>query len=94
MSQNLSTAAVVICALRVNGHDRKFVMLSHFRSDNIFIRFGSKLSRQIVGIPMGSNRAPLVANLFLLCNKINFLAIIRLVLLRHSTLLQDILMTY
>ena len=32
--------------------------------DNIYIRFGSKLYRQIVGIPMGTNRAPLVADLF------------------------------
>ena len=33
--------------------------------DNIFIRFGSKLYRQIVGIPIGANCAPLVADLFL-----------------------------
>ena len=32
--------------------------------DNIFIRFGSKLSRQIVGIPMSTNCAPLIADLF------------------------------
>ena len=37
-----------------------------FLLDNILIRFGSKLYRQIVGIPMGTNCAPLVANLFLL----------------------------
>ena len=35
--------------------------------DNIFIRFCSKLYRQIVGIPMGTNCAPLVADLFLFC---------------------------
>ena len=35
--------------------------------DNILIRFGSKLYRQIVGIPMGTNRAPLVADLFFFC---------------------------
>ena len=34
--------------------------------DNIFIRFGTKLYRQIIGIPMGTNCAPLVADLFLL----------------------------
>ena len=28
--------------------------------DNIYIRFGTKLYRQIVGIPMGTNFAPLV----------------------------------
>ena len=33
--------------------------------DNIFTRFGSKLYRQIVGIPTGTNCAPLVADLFL-----------------------------
>ena len=30
-------------------------------------RFGSKLYLQIVGIPMGTNRAPLVDDLFLFC---------------------------
>ena len=34
---------------------------------NIFIRFGTKLYRQIVGIPMGTNCAPLVVDLFLFC---------------------------
>ena len=33
--------------------------------DNIYIRFGNKFYRQIVGIPMGTNCAPLVADLFL-----------------------------
>ena len=32
----------------------------HYLLDNIFIRFGSKLYRQIVGIPMSTNCAPLV----------------------------------
>ena len=35
-----------------------------FLLDNIYIKFGSKLYRQIVGIPMGTNCAPLVADLF------------------------------
>ena len=39
----------------------------HYLLDNIFIRFGSKLHRQIVGIPMGTNCALLVADLFLFC---------------------------
>ena len=39
----------------------------HYILDSIFIRFGSKLYRQIVGIPMGTNCAPLVADLFLFC---------------------------
>ena len=33
--------------------------------DNIFIRFGTKLCEQEVGIPMGTSCAPLVADLFL-----------------------------
>ena len=39
----------------------------HYLLDNIFIRFGSKLYRQIVGIPIGTHCAPLVADLFLFC---------------------------
>ena len=39
----------------------------HYLLDNIFIRFGSKLYRQFVGIPMGTNCTPLVAVLFLFC---------------------------
>ena len=35
--------------------------------DNAFIKVGSKLCRQIVGIPMGTNCAPLEADLFLFC---------------------------
>ena len=38
-----------------------------FLLDNIFIRFGTNLYRQVVGIPMGTNCAPLVAELFLFC---------------------------
>ena len=41
--------------------------------DNIYIRFGSKLYRQIKGIPMGTNCAPLVADLFLFCNDRHFM---------------------
>ena len=36
-----------------------------FLLDTINIRFGSKLYRQIVGIPMGTNCVPLVADLIL-----------------------------
>ena len=42
-----------------SGHIRKCVMLSVI-FDNIFIRFGSKLYRQIVGFPMGTNCALLL----------------------------------
>ena len=36
----------------------------HYLLDNIFIRFGSKLYRQTVGILMGTVCAPLVADVF------------------------------
>ena len=38
----------------------------HYLLDTIFIRFGSQLYRQIVGIPIGTNCAPLLADLFCL----------------------------
>ena len=44
-----------------------------FLLDNIFIRFGTKLHRQVVGIPMGTNCAPLVADLFLFCSERDFM---------------------
>ena len=40
---------------------------------NIYIKFGTKLYRQIVGIPMGTNCAPLVADLFLFCYERDFM---------------------
>ena len=44
-----------------------------FLLDNIYIRFGTKLYRQIVGISMGTNCAPLVADLFLFCYERDFM---------------------
>ena len=41
--------------------------------DNIYIRFGTKLYRQSVGIPMGTKCAPLVADLFLFCYERDFM---------------------
>ena len=45
----------------------------HYLLDNIFIRFCSKLYRQIVGIPTATNCAPLVADLFLFCYERDFM---------------------
>ena len=44
-----------------------------FLLDNIYIRFGTKLYRQIVGIPMGTNCASLVADLFFFCYERDFM---------------------
>ena len=44
-----------------------------FLLDNIYVRFGSKLYRQIEGIPMDTNYAHLVADLFLFCYERDFM---------------------
>ena len=36
-----------------------------FLINNIYVRFGSSVFRQVIGIPMGTNSAPLLADLFL-----------------------------
>ena len=41
--------------------------------DNLFIRFGSKLYGQILGMPMGTYYTPLVADLFLFCYERDFM---------------------
>ena len=60
-----------------------------FLLDNIYIKFCTKLYRQIIGIPIGTNCTPLLADLFLFCyEEISwkiFLVITRSTLLRHST---------
>ena len=64
-----------------------------FLLDNIFIRFGTKLYRQVNRNPMGTNCAPLVADLFLFCYERDFmksLSDIRLILLMILTLHPDI----
>ena len=66
---------------RIRGLIRNYNLLSYqkvcealtFLLDNIYIRFGSKLYRQIVGIPMGTNCATLVADLFLFCYDRDFM---------------------
>ena len=55
------------------GHVKKMCDALHYLLDNIFIRFGSKLYRHIVSIPMGTNCAPLVADLFLFCYERDFM---------------------
>ena len=41
--------------------------------DDIYIRFGNKLYKQIAGFPMGTNCAPLVADLFLFYYRRDFM---------------------
>ena len=44
----------------------------HYFKDNVLIRFGSKLYKQIVGVAMGTNCAPRVADLLLFCYERDF----------------------
>ena len=49
------------------------MLSSHLMQSEINIRFDSELNKQIVGIPMGTNCAPLVADLFLSCYERHFM---------------------
>ena len=44
--------------------------------DNIYVRLGTKLNRQIVGIPIGTTCAPLVDDLFLFCYERDFMTLL------------------
>ena len=44
-----------------------------FLVDNIYVRFGGQLLQQMIGIPMGTNCAPLLADLFLYSYESEFL---------------------
>ena len=46
-----------------------------FLIDNIFVQFGGCLFRQVIGIPMGTNCAPLLADLFLYSYENEFLTV-------------------
>ena len=44
-----------------------------FLLDIIYVRFGDAVYRQVIGIPMATNCAPLVADLFLYCYERDFM---------------------
>ena len=44
-----------------------------FLIDNIFVFFGGRVFQQTVGIPMGTNCAPLLADLFLYSYEADFI---------------------
>ena len=50
--------------ITIYGRVKKSVMPLFIFWIILFIRFGTKLYRQTIGIPMGTNCAPLVADLF------------------------------
>ena len=57
----------------MHGRVKMFVMCWPFFWTTFFIQFGTKLYGQVVGIPMGTTCAPLVADLFLFCYERDFM---------------------
>ena len=55
----------------MHGHVKMYDALTFLL--HIFIRFGTKLYSQVVGIPMGTNCAPLVTDLVLFCYERDFM---------------------
>ena len=51
--------------------DRIYLAYTLLHLHKHFIRFGTKLHRQNVCIPIGTNCAPLVADLFLVCYEVS-----------------------
>ena len=45
--------------------EEDIIKMLEFLVDNIFVVFAGKVFQQIIGIPMGTNCAPLLADLFL-----------------------------
>ena len=53
--------------------ENDIITMLEFQVDNIFVVFGGKVFRQIVGIPMGTNCAPLLADIFLYSYEAEFI---------------------
>ena len=53
--------------------EEQVISMLEFLIDNIFVSFGGTLFQQVVGIPMGTNCAPLLADLFLYSYESEFL---------------------
>jgi hypothetical protein len=50
-----------------------FINMPEFLIDNIFVFFGGRVFQQTVGIPMGTNCAPLLADLLLYSYEADFI---------------------
>ena len=53
--------------------DDDIIKMLNFLIDNVFVQFGGQLFQQTVGIPMGTNCAPLLADLFLYSYEAEFI---------------------
>lgn len=52
---------------------QELIEVLFFLIDNIYVNFNNTLYKQTVGIPMGTNCAPLIADLFLFCYEKDFM---------------------
>ena len=53
--------------------EEDIIKMLYFLIDNIFVQFGGRVFQQTVGIPMGTNCAPLLADLFLYSYEADFI---------------------
>ena len=53
--------------------EKDIIAMVNFLIDNIFVEFGGQIFQQTIGIPMGTNCAPLLADLFLYSYEANFI---------------------
>ena len=53
--------------------EEDIISMLNFLIDNIFVEFGGIIFQQIIGIPMGTNCAPLLADLFLYSYEADFI---------------------
>ena len=53
--------------------EEDIINMLEFLVDNIFVVFAGKVFQQIMGIPMGTNCAPLLANIFLYSYEAEFI---------------------
>ena len=64
---------MILVKTKANILEKAICEMVEFLIDNIYIRFGGLTFRQVVGIPMGTNCAPLLADLFLYSYESEFL---------------------
>ena len=53
--------------------EEDIIKMLEFRNDNIFMVFAGKVFQQILGIPMGTNCAPLLADIYLYSYEAEFI---------------------
>ena len=56
---------ILTSSAKYNNEKMLIVYVEYLIDNNIYVNIGNKVYRQCVGIPMGTDCAPLVANLFL-----------------------------